>query len=138
MKSKFNDYIQKNVIRGNYRNLFYHWNFDEIFKKSKEWKLPEKYIYIYIIANNCSFRTAHSWVGCNSDITHRLCQLNGKEKGSPTETRNAAGHWKIMMKIEVPPFRNYSAKNIKKKCKRGKGKKKGHDMTCIVLIDPSK
>jgi hypothetical protein len=122
MKTKFDRYIEEKLTQGNYENLFYPWDFDRIFKESKQWRMPARWLFVYVIVNRSESKTSHAcWVGCTSNLDLRLLQYNGLKKGGPSKTKNGNGNCKIMIYFVVPPFRNYSAKTLKAECKRGRG-----------------
>ena len=121
MKRKFDDYLEGDLFRGDMRNMFYDWDMEKVMRDVKKWKSPVRWLRLYIIANACTYRTLHAWVGCNSDVKTRVDQHNGIRPGGPAATRKAAGHWKLIMYVEIPPIRNYSIKPIKRMCKRGRG-----------------
>ena len=115
--------MKKKIIcdSDNPKKIFFPWDFDLIFKESKQWKIPDRWLFVYVIVNKSESRTSHAWVGCNSNLKRRLSQYNGLIKGGPSETKNSTGNCKIMLYFIVPPFRNYSAKELKNTCKKGRG-----------------
>lgn len=121
MKRKFDSYLEGDLFNGNMINCFSKWNIDKAMLDVAKWRSPPRWLILYVIANACDYRTLHAWVGCNSKIENRVLQHNGKMAGGPAATRKAAGHWKLILTVEIPPVRNYSTKGIKKMCKRGRG-----------------
>ena len=123
MKNKFEQYFQDVLFKsdGDPKAIFRSWDFDKIVRESNQWRLPTRWLFVYVLANNCSFRTLHAHVGCAEDIHTRIAKHNGTISGGPSTTRKAAGHWKIIMYIIVPPYRNYSTKQMKSVCKKGRG-----------------
>lgn len=121
MKRKFQTYLDDNLFNGDERNIFYPWDMDRVMADVDKWKSPARWLTLYVIANACEYRTLHAWVGCNSVIDKRVKQHNGAVPGGPAATRKAAGHWKPILYVEIPPVRNYSTKQIKVTCKRGRG-----------------
>jgi hypothetical protein len=121
MSSKFEQYLMQDLMGGDVEKLFQPWDMDKVWRDVHKWKIPTRLLYVYVIANRCNFRTRHAWVGCNSDVNKRILQHNGLVSGGSVDTRKAAGHWKMMMYVVIPPYRNYSTKRIKQQCKRGRG-----------------
>jgi len=122
IKRKFENYVSGNLFNDkDAKSMFYRWDFDKIWKESNKWKLRARWLYVYILANNCNFRTLHAHVGCTTNLYRRIAQHNGEIHGGPLATKKAAGHWKVLMYIVVPPYRNYSTKSIVRACKKGRG-----------------
>lgn len=94
-------------------SMFYTWNFDQMVSESRLWMVKKECLYIYIIANHCPKRRLHAMVGCTGNLARRLLQCNGVIKGGPQGTRKAAGSWKLIFWLRIPPIRNYSSKTIK-------------------------
>jgi hypothetical protein len=97
MKRKFDEYLQNEMLRGDIKNIFYQWDMDKILSDVPKWNAPARWLCIYVIANDCSFRTLHAWVGCNSDVFTRLDQHNGKIPGGPAATRKAAVRFFLLL-----------------------------------------
>jgi hypothetical protein len=121
MERKFDSYLLTDLFKGDYRNMFYEWDMEKIRTDVKKWKIPSDILSIYILANKCEFRTLHARVGCTSNLDKRVKQHNGIIAGGPTDTRKAAGNWKLIMYYNVPPIRNYSTKSLKKSYRKGRG-----------------
>ena len=110
----------ENLFIEDARSLFYPWDLDRILREKKLWTLP-KLLHIYVLANDCSFRTLHAHVGCAYNLYERVQQHNKQRPGGPPETRKAAGHWTHIMHMDIPPIRNFSTKELKGSTKRGRG-----------------
>lgn len=121
IRRKFDAYIERDLFSGDMRNMFQRWDIDKALKDISKWSSQAQWLNLYIIANACEYRTLHAWVGCNSNVEVRVSQHNGIAPGGPAATRKAAGYWKPILYVEIPPIRNYSTKPIKKMCKRGRG-----------------
>ncbi len=115
----FSAYFE-NLFIENPRSLFYPWDIDRILREKKLWTLPTL-LHIYVLANDCSFRTLHAHVGCAYNLEERVQQHNKERPGGPPETRKAAGHWTHIMHVDIPPIRNFSTKELKWNTKRGRG-----------------
>lgn len=94
-------------------NMFYSWNFDQMVSESRQWMIKKECLYIYVIANHCPKRRLHARVGCTGNLSMRLLQCNGVIKGGPQGTKKAAGSWRLIFWLRIPPIRNYSSKSIK-------------------------
>lgn len=121
MKRKLEEYLERDLFGGDVRKMFYRWDMEKALRDASKWMTQARWLVVYVIANNCTFRTLHAWVGCHADAQKRLKQHNGEIPGGPAATRKAAPHWRSIVHLIVPPFRNYSTKGIKKMCKRGRG-----------------
>jgi hypothetical protein len=122
MKRKFDQYFKEGLFRDeNEKKMFYSWDLDKIWRESSEWKLDDRWLFLYVLANNCSFRTLHAHVGSTEDFYRRVAQHNGQIPGGPSSTRKAAGNWQVIMYVVVPPYRNYSVKQLVQSCKKGRG-----------------
>lgn len=111
-------------LRGKYKNLddlFNKWNIDDIEDDYEKWKMPIRWLCVYILANDCPSFATHTHVGCVSEMYKRIQQHNGIIQGGPSETKRAVGHWKLMLYLELPPYRNYSSSEIILECEAGRG-----------------
>ena len=120
LRPLFESYIDER-FSGDPRRFFYEWDIDAMLSDGSAWSVPNRWLYMYVLANDCGFRTLHAHVGCSADFVGRLAQHNKKSPGGPPETRKAAGNWTIIMWVRFPPLRNYSTKEFKSACKRGRG-----------------
>lgn len=124
MKSKFDQYFNGDLgmfHESRLKTLFEPWDFDKILNESSQWRLKARWLFVYVLANNCQFRTLHAHIGCTQDIYKRLAQHNCLIPGGPSATRKAAGHWKLIVYFIIPPYTNYSSKDIKIDCRKGRG-----------------
>lgn len=121
LNNTFSNYLKREIFKDGIQSLFQEWPFDKVWMDVNRWKIPANYLYIYILANDCNFRTLHAHVGCVADWERRLAMHNGTIPGGPSVTKKASGHWKVVLYVEIPPYRNYSTKLLKNFCKRGRG-----------------
>jgi len=115
--------------------MFSNWDFDQMVKEQKSWMVKKESIYVYVIANQCPYRTLHARTGTTKDINCRLLQCNGIIQGGPQETKKAAGSWKLVLWIRVPPIRNYSTKHIKKSINEKRGWKSKCNLGILTAIE---
>jgi hypothetical protein len=118
-ESVFNSYLNRLFVDPN--DLLRPWNLDKIEKDYNIWRVPVRWLKIYVLANNCESFATHTHIGCVQNVIRRVDQHNGLITGGPSETKRAEGHWKLMFYMILPPYRNYSSKDIKKICKSGRG-----------------
>jgi hypothetical protein len=110
-------------------SIFDRWNFGDMMNESRYWELRKKCLFVYVMANDCPYRRLHAKIGCVENLSKRILQYNAIVAGAPQGTRKAAGHWKLVFWMSIPPIRNYSSKEItaeidmrrgwKSKCCRG-------------------
>lgn len=112
-------------------SIFDRWDFEEILSESKMWELRKKCLFIYIMANDCPQRRLHAKTGCVENLYQRVLQYNGIITGAPQGTRKAAGHWKLIFWMSLPPVRNYSSKEFIQELE----KKRGWKTKCYTAID---
>lgn len=74
-------------------------------------------MYAYLIGHTKKNIKTHTYIGCTSDFKKRLAQHNGQIVGGPRVTKRAAGNWKALVVLELPPNRTFSSKDLKKKWK---------------------
>jgi hypothetical protein len=115
----FSMYMKDSFANGD--DFFKAWDFKKIEKDYATWRVPSRWLSVYVLANDCLYFATHTHIGCTEDVMRRLNQHNGLIAGGPSETKRAVGHWKLMFYILIPPIRNYSSKDIKKQCKTGRG-----------------
>jgi hypothetical protein len=113
-------YLLDTLFRDDLSKIYEPWDMDRVWADVRKWKTPTSPLYVYVIANDLTGRGPRVWVGCNADLKRRVEEINAG-RGGPSGVKKARGRWKLVMTIAIPPFRNYSAKEMKKTCKAAKG-----------------
>ncbi len=115
-RGRIENYIGER-FREDPRDFFFKWNFEEMIRSSDAWKLEDRYLYVYISTDENRSNTVHARVGCSSDISSPARKKRKKRNGGG----GGAGGEKILLWVRVPPVRNWSTKDVKDHCKRGRG-----------------
>lgn len=97
------------------KKFFFKWNFEEMNRQSDRWKTEDRYLYVYILSDESRSKTVHARVGCSSDISSPAGKKRKKRGGG------GSGGGKILLWVRVPPVRNWSTKDVKDYCKKGRG-----------------
>lgn len=79
--------------------------------------------------NNCHLIKSYIGASCNEE--RRLKQHRGELPGGPQETKKTVRDWKFIVKINIPPCRNFSAKIFKK---HHKNAKKTWKQKCVSIV----
>lgn len=80
---------------------------------------PVDMMYLYMVTNRKPGSPSAAQIGCCSDVPARLALYNSDAPvpGSDRRTRQAAGHWKALVVVEVPPGRELSARALSEQWK---------------------
>jgi hypothetical protein len=102
-------------------DIMKEWNIDKIEHDLQDWKISYSWLKLYILTNDCESAATHTMVGCVDNLSRRIDQQNGRTPGGRPEAKRADGKWTLVCFVLIPPYRNFSTKNIKNDTENGRG-----------------
>lgn len=113
------------------------WDFEKIERDYFQWRIPIRWLSVYVLVNECDQRGTHTRIGCVDirNLKKRIDQHNGLIPGGPSETKRGEGRWKPMFYLIIPPYRNYSSKEIKNQGRNGRGWQSRCEKTLEIAIE---
>lgn len=104
------------------RSFFMEWDLNTIRADVDKWNVRSGTVYVYIIANERPRQTLHAQVGSGNNIFSDKRIKNTRRKKTLTgRTKKNSNTWRLLMWVELPPYRNYSTQHVKQVCRMGRG-----------------
>ena len=111
-------YLRTRVFGDAPRRFFAQWPIEQILAAHAQWEHAADSTWYYVIYNTVRRLTTH--IGCTRDLQRRFSQHQGLIDGGPTSTRPAAGEWRLIVCVRVPPLRNWRVDELRRET-QGKG-----------------